>query len=393
MSNLFSGINARFRGATAKTSSGNKSPTSSTSSQPLTPTSGVPSSSSANLPIGTATSADHLASSSSAGNINLAGSSSSSALPPSHSSSSLATKLPPLPTSPSLAQTIGTIGSMDEQAGLRGNGNGATPSADEILASYHLPRPLPVWLNPSYAKHIVRGNFMTLSARPKTVEQGEWIAHQIVEHYRNLWNFVRVLHEKEDDGLSVCNAASCPRMSAGTNHSFTWLNARREPVELPAYEYMTLMQRWISGKIDDTKIFPTEASGVSYALNASFGAPPLTPGGNDWVGKRSGFPENFIDVCQTIFRQMFRVYAHLYWAHFTDPFYHLNLEKQLNSCFSHFVLTATALDMLKPHELEPMQPLIDLWAANGTFPQGSKAYEFANLQVGERLLQIAGVSA
>lgn len=187
------------------------------------------------------------------------------------------------------------------------------------------------------------------------------------------------------------------------NHSFTWLNARREPVELPAYEYMTLMQRWISGKIDDTKIFPTEASGVSYALNPtmSSGTVPLTqltgltgaPGEQrDWVGKRSGFPENFIDVCQTIFRQMFRVYAHLYWAHFVEPFYHINLEKQLNSCFSHFVLTATALDMLKPHELEPMQPLIDLWAANGTFPQGSKAHEFANVQVGERLLQISGVA-
>lgn len=51
-------------------------------------------------------------------------------------------------------------------------------SGDEILNSYHLPRPLPLWLNNSYAKHIVKGNFMTLSARPKTVEQGEWIAHQ-----------------------------------------------------------------------------------------------------------------------------------------------------------------------------------------------------------------------
>ena len=89
---------------------------------------------------------------------------------------------------------------------------------------------------------------------------------------------------------------------------------------------------------------------------------------------------------------MFRVYAHLYWAHFTEPFYHLNLEKQLNSCFSHFVLTACALDMLKPQELEPMQPLIDLWAANGTFPQGSKAYEYANLSAGQRLLQLGGVA-
>lgn len=178
------------------------------------------------------------------------------------------------------------------------------------------------------------------------------------------------------------------------NHSFTWLNNRREPVELPAYEYMTLMQRWISGKIDDTAIFPTDPSGVSYAHNPSITTTPLSqlsnPGEAEYIGKRSGFPEKFLEVCQMIFRQMFRVYAHLYWAHFTEPFYHLNLEKQLNSCFSHFILTATALDMLKPQELEPMQALIDLWAANGTFPPESKAYEYANLRAGERLLHLAG---
>jgi hypothetical protein len=182
------------------------------------------------------------------------------------------------------------------------------------------------------------------------------------------------------------------------------------------------MQRWISGKIDNTDIFPTDPVGVSFANNT--GGPGIatptyasgglnTPGSNspipagpttltaslsqlsgpgDWIGKSSGFPQEFVDVCQTIFRQMFRVYSHLYWAHFIDPFYHLNLDKHLNSCFSHFVLTATALDMLKPHELEPMQPLIDLWAANGTFPPESKAYEFANVKAGERLLALSGSS-
>lgn len=347
MSNLFSGINARFRGTGAVKPGGTPGP-----NRSPTPSSGYPNSPTV-TPQG------------------------------SQSSTSLAPKVPPLPNSPSLAQAIG----VDENSGMMASG-------DDILNSYHLPRPLPAWLNPSYAKHIVKGNFMTLSARPKTVEQGEWIAHQVVEHYRNLWNFVRVLHEKEDDGSTICNSTSCPRMSAGTNHSFTWLNSRREPVELPAYEYMTLMQRWISGKIDDVSIFPTDPTGVSYAHNPQITTTPLTQvgGDGDWIGRRSGFPQNFVDVCQTIFRQMFRVYAHLYWAHFIEPFYHLSLEKQLNSCFSHFILTATALDMLKPHELEPMQPLIDLWAANGTFPAESKAYEYANLRAGERLLQLGGVA-
>jgi hypothetical protein len=49
---------------------------------------------------------------------------------------------------------------------------------NDPLAPYNLPRPKPLWLNDTYSKHIVKGNFMTLSARPKTVEQGEWIAHQ-----------------------------------------------------------------------------------------------------------------------------------------------------------------------------------------------------------------------
>ena len=54
----------------------------------------------------------------------------------------------------------------------------SSSGGEEALQAYHLPRPLPLWLNPAYARHIVKGNFMTLSARPKTVEQGEWIAHQ-----------------------------------------------------------------------------------------------------------------------------------------------------------------------------------------------------------------------
>jgi hypothetical protein len=62
---------------------------------------------------------------------------------------------------------------MDDTALAAPAANGEDP-----LSAYHLPRPLPLWLNNAYAKHIVKGNFMTLSARPKTVDQGEWIAHQ-----------------------------------------------------------------------------------------------------------------------------------------------------------------------------------------------------------------------
>ncbi|OBT58800.1 hypothetical protein VE04_01144 [Pseudogymnoascus sp. 24MN13] len=371
MSNLFSGISGRFRGAQSKTGQ-SKTPAGSNDGQGPPP---VPN------------------------------------LQNSNPAPNLAPRMPPLPASPSLSSSM----SLGESAAPP-----ATNSSDP-LSGYNLPRPKPLWLNAMHAKHIVKGNFMTLSAKPKTLEQGEWVAHQVVEHYRNLWLFVRVIHEKDEDGTTICNPKTCPRMSAGANHSFTWLNSRRAPVEGPAHEYISLMQRWISGKVENTDIFPTDPASVSFAYNtaapgpacastcpsgsgssnagAPIPAPPTSStlpisalSGSDWVGKSSGFPPEFVEVCQAIFRQMFRVYAHLYWAHFTEPFYDLSLEKQLNSCFSHFILTAMALEMLKPHELDPMQPLVDLWAANGTFPPESRAYACANVEAGKRLLEISGAA-
>lgn len=57
--------------------------------------------------------------------------------------------------------------------------NNMTPSSpNDPLVAYNLPNPKPLWLNAAHAKHIVKGNFMTLSTKPKTLEQGEWIAHQ-----------------------------------------------------------------------------------------------------------------------------------------------------------------------------------------------------------------------
>lgn len=154
------------------------------------------------------------------------------------------------------------------------------------------------------------------------------------------------------------------------------------------------MQRWISGKIDDNAMFPTSPDGISSAQRPESTAPTNSPfpqdPSEDWLGSRSGFPKSFAATAQLIFRQIFRVYAHLYWNHFVEPFYHLNLEKQLNSCFSHFILTATTLDMLRAEELEPMQYLLDLWAADGTFPRGSRPYVYANVERGKYILGLAG---
>ena len=155
-----------------------------------------------------------------------------------------------------------------------------------------------------------------------------------------------------------------------------------------------LVRRWICGKLSDPRTFPADPLTGTAATYASGGL--ATPGatnapipagptnlnaslaqlaGRDWVGRATGFPENFFTDCRTIFRQIFRIYAHLYHSHWLDPFWHVHNASppssgwtDLNSCFVHFVTVAMLFGLLSPKDLEPMQPLIDIWVANGSIP-------------------------
>jgi MOB kinase activator 1 len=49
------------------------------------------------------------------------------------------------------------------------------------------------------------------------------------------------------------------------------------------------------------------------------------------------FPSNFHEVVKTIFKRLFRVYAHIYHTHF-QKIVSLKEEAHLNTCFKHFVL-------------------------------------------------------
>lgn len=272
----------------------------------------------------------------------------------------------------------------------------------------------------------------------------------------NLCHFVRVVCEKEDDGTSICNAETCPTMSGGpyvlppfflkifvssllfllsssltdSCYTYTWLRADHTVVAVSAREYMSLVQRWVTRLMDDDTLFPTDPDGVSSAAwpgtsggggggGTDPGADPGVPytpdadsgaadsgaaaSDNDWLGRRGGFPRHFHTACRQIARQIARVYAHLYWAHFVDPFYHLSLDKALNSCFFHFVLSTTTPtpgdnNVLYPpllfpqnDDLAPLLPLLDLWAVNGMCPPRSEAYRFANRAAGRRLLRLGGM--
>jgi hypothetical protein len=164
------------------------------------------------------------------------------------------------------------------------------------------------------------------------------------------------------------------------------LDTNKRPIKIPAQQYIHLVQRWINGKIHDPKLFPTDSTGndastfVSGGLNTPTGNTPIPAGptnsglslstlaGKEWLGKSSGFPESFEQDIRSIYRQMMRCYAHLYHGHWLSPFWDLNAYKELNTCFIHFINVGKLYKLIGDKDMEPMQPLIDLWLAKGLLP-------------------------
>lgn len=62
------------------------------------------------------------------------------------------------------------------------------------------------------------------------------------------------------------------------------------------------------------------------------------------------FPPNFGDVVRTMFKRLFRVYAHIYHTHFRSVC-SLGEEAHLNTCFKHFMYFTQVWHQLLQQEL------------------------------------------
>ncbi|KAF2740026.1 Mob1/phocein [Polyplosphaeria fusca] len=287
--------------------------------------------------------------------------------------------VPPMPHSPALSSAM----SFESQG----------PPPDAMPSGNRRP---PFFFREEYAGLIVKGNFMTLAAKPKLVEEGEWMAHQVVEQYRLLEQMIEVIKViDERTGRPICNPDVCPTMSA-SGHTYTWLDNNKKPIKIPAIQYINLVQKWIVGKINDPSIFPTGPIQVESAMYASGSlTPSSTPqplgptslnaplsqlSGREWFGKSSGFPESFESDIKSIYRQMMRCYAHIYHGHWLDPFWNVNSYKELNTCFIHFINVGKLFGLLGDKEIEPMQPLVDVWIGNGMLQAHSQRQSPQNAQ-------------
>lgn len=194
------------------------------------------------------------------------------------------------------------------------------------------PQVKPLFLSEPFVRTaLVKGSFKTIVQLPKYVDQNEWIALNVFEMYNNLNQFYGIVAEYVKPELF-------PTMNAGPKTDYLWVDQNNKTIQLPANQYIEYVLNWISLKLNDQTLFPTKT-----------GVP---------------FPVNFIKIIKNISRQMFRIFAHIYYNHF-DKILNLSLEAHWNSFFAHFISFVKEFDLIELNELDPLLPLIEILQQQG----------------------------
>ncbi|CAK9140994.1 unnamed protein product [Ilex paraguariensis] len=154
------------------------------------------------------------------------------------------------------------------------------------------------------------GNLREAVRLPPGEDLNEWLAVNTVDFF----NQVNILY--------------------GPKYEYRWADgvAIKKPIEVSAPKYVEYLMDWIEAQLDNESIFPQK-----------LGAP---------------FPPNFQDVVKTIFKRLFRVYAHIYHSHF-QKIVSLKEEAHLNTCFKHFVLFTWEFRLIDKGELAPLYELVE----------------------------------
>ncbi|KAI8595797.1 Mps1 binder-like protein [Dissophora ornata] len=170
------------------------------------------------------------------------------------------------------------------------------------------------------------GNLRLAVHLPEGEDLNEWLAVNTVDFFNQINMLYGTITE-------FCTPQDCPVMSAGPKYEYHWKDdSHKKPARVSAPVYVDHLMSWVQSQLDSEAIFPSKI-GVE-------------------------FPPDFKTVITDIFRRLFRVYAHIYAAHF-PVIVSLGEEAHLNTSFKHFILFVKEFNLIDQKELAPLADLID----------------------------------
>lgn len=175
------------------------------------------------------------------------------------------------------------------------------------------------------------GDFKQSIRLPPDTPIDDWLAANTVDFYNELLVLM-------DSLLDYCSVTVCTTMCAGPKYQYLWQDGGRykSPTNVPAHTYISLLFQWIDELLDNKSVFPPD---------------PEVP-----------FPKNFKDVVKSIFKRLFRVYAHFYYHHLPD-IREAELEANFNTAFRHFYTFVDEFHLISSSELEPLKEIIQSFSS------------------------------
>jgi len=170
------------------------------------------------------------------------------------------------------------------------------------------------------------GDLTSAVKLPEGEDENEWIAVNVVDFY----NQINLLYSSI---AKHCNSDVCPTMTGGPRHEYLWADGTtiKKPIKCSAPEYADYLMNWVQEQFQDERIFPTD---------------------------ESPFPANYLNIVKTIFKRLFRIYAHIYYKHVPEMV-EMGVEAHLNTGFKHFYLFVKEFDLVDDKEMEPLEDHIE----------------------------------
>eukprot|EP01135_Chromosphaera_perkinsii_P005883 Nk52_evm16s370 gene=Nk52_evmTU16s370 len=183
-----------------------------------------------------------------------------------------------------------------------------------------------LYLEPNYVNEtIVTGDLRSVVVLPEGEKLNEWLATNTISFFNHCNLFYGTVSE-------LCTPQSCPAMTVGPKMEYSWIDDKGKKVKsLSASQYIDFVMTHIQKQVNQESIFPSR-----------FGTP---------------FPPDFLTRVKKIFKLLFHVFAHIYYAHFQHI---VDLEEaaHLNTLFSHFIFFCQEFALVDSKELAPLADLI-----------------------------------
>jgi len=173
---------------------------------------------------------------------------------------------------------------------------------------------------------------------PNGASVEEWLAITTIDFFNELNLLIGAIQD-------LCTEQSCPQMSAGP-YVWLWADGQkvREPTKLSAPQYLEALLTWVDAQLADESFLPVQ---------------PNVP-----------FPPNFRKGMRVIYKRLFRIYAHVFHAHFKEMLED-EADAHLNHSFKHFVYFVKEFDLMESEEMEPMKDLVALCMEQKTKSRGA----------------------